>query len=162
MKEKFRLTEVWCKIALLFVFGAFYVAAVPFPEKSRQFPQLLALVSLAMTVMALVLDFSRKKAVQGEISDVDDTELKVLDAATKRARRKRHYQAWAIVIVSTGIGFLGGFLFSALCLFAGFAVFFGKMEKFARNMIIGVATTIVVYLVFGMIMKVPLTSGTLW
>ena len=59
MREKFRLTEVWCKIALLFLFSAFYVLALPFPEKSRQFPQLLALVSFALTAIALVLDFTR-------------------------------------------------------------------------------------------------------
>ena len=162
MKEKFRLVEVWCKIALLFFFSAFYLLAIPFPEKSRQFPQLLAVVSLALTLMALVLDFTRKNAVQAEISDVDNTELEVLDAATKQVRRKRYYRAWAIIIVSTGVGFLGGFLFSALCLFAGFAVLSGGREKLIRNAIVGVAMTIVVYVVFGMIMRVPLLSGLLW
>ena len=162
MKEKFRLVEVWCKIALLFFFSAFYLLAIPFPEKSRQFPQLLAVISLAMTVLALALDFMRRDAVQAEISDVDNTQLEVLDAATKRARRKRYYKAWAIIIVSTGVGFLGGFLFSALCLFAGFAVLSGGREKLIRNAIVGVAMTIVVYVVFGMIMRVPLLSGLLW
>ena len=162
MKEKFRLTEVWCKIALLVVFSAFYIAAIPFPEKSKQFPQLIAIVSLIMTVAALVLDFTRRKAVQGEISGVEDTELQVLDDRTKRERRKRYYRAWAIIIVSTGVGFLGGFLFSALCLFAGFSVLFGGKEKLARNSIIAVATTLVVYVVFGTIMRVPMLSGILW
>ena len=162
MKEKFRLTEVWCKIALLFVFSAFYIAAIPFPEKSKQFPQLLAVISLAMTVIALALDFTRKTTVQVEISDVDDTELKVLDAGTKRARRKRYYQTWAIVIVSTGVGILGGFLFSALCLFVGFGLLSGSRERLVRSTIVAVATTIVVYVVFGLVMKVPLLSGILW
>ena len=162
MKEKLRLTEVWCKIALLFVFSVFYIVAIPFPEKAKQFPQLLAIVSLAFTVMALVLDFVRKNVVQAEVSDVDDTELKVLDARTKRARRTRYYQAWAIIIVATGVGFLGGFLFSALCLFSGFAVLFGSRERLLRNTILGVAMTIAVYLVFGMLMRVPLLSGILW
>ena len=162
MKEKFRLVEVWCKIALLFFFSAFYLLAIPFPEKSRQFPQVLAVVSLALTLMALVLDFTRKNAVQAEISDVDNTELEVLDAATKRARRKRYYKAWAIIIVSTGVGFLGGFLFSALCLFAGFAVLSGGREKLMRNATVGLTMTLVVYVVFGMTMRVPLLSGLLW
>jgi hypothetical protein len=160
--KKIQIDRVWCKIALLVVFSAFYIAAIPFPEKSRQFPQLIAIVSLIMTVMALVLDFTRKKAVQGEISGVDDTELQVLDDRTRRERRKRYYQAWAIILVSTGIGFLGGFLFSALCLFAGFAVFSGSREKLVRNTIVAVATTIVVYFIFGTIMGVPMLSGILW
>ena len=162
MKEKFKLTEVWCKIGLIFVFGAFYVLAIPFPEKSRQFPQLLAVISLVMTVIALIVDFSRKDTVEGEITGVDDTGLKVLDANTKRARKKRFYQAWAIILVSTGVGFLGGFLFSALCFFAGFALVFGSRKKRVKNMIIAVAMTMVVYFIFGRTMGVPLLEGVLW
>ena len=162
MREKFKLTEVWCKIALLFIFSAFYVLAIPFPEKSRQFPQLLAVISLVMTVIALIMDFSRKATLQGEITGVDDTELKVLDAKTKSARKKRLYQAWAIILVSTGVGFLGGFLFSALCFFAGFALVFGSRKKQGKNMIIAVAMTIVVYFIFGRTMGVPLLEGVLW
>ena len=162
MREKLRLTEVWCKIALLFIFSVFYIAAVPFPEKSKQFPQLLAVVSLVMTVLALLIDFTRKSVLQAEVSDVDDTELKVLDASTRQAQRTRLYQAWAIIIAATGVGILGGFLFSALCLFSGFAALFGSRERLLRNTIVGVAMTIAVYLVFGMIMRVPLLSGILW
>jgi len=162
MREKFKLTEVWCKIALIFIFSACYVLAIPFPEKSRQFPQLLAVISLVMTVIALIVDFSRKDTLRGEITGVDDTELKVLDAKTKKARKRRLYQAWAIILVSTGVGFLGGFLFSALCFFAAFALVFGSVEKRVKNMIIAVALTIVVYFVFGRTMGVPLLEGALW
>ncbi|MDH4190711.1 MAG: tripartite tricarboxylate transporter TctB family protein [Betaproteobacteria bacterium] len=161
MQDKFRLTEVWCEFALLFIFGAFYVAAMPLPQESRQFPQLLAVASLAMTAIALVMGFARKGTGRREIAGVDDTELTVLDADARRARRKRYYQAWAIILVSTGVGLLGGFLFSALCLFSGFALFFGSRQKLARGMIIGVAMTIVVYLVFGVVMGVPLLEGLL-
>ncbi len=162
MLEKFKLTEVWLKIALLFVFSAFYVAALSFPEQSRQFPQLLAVASLAMTAIALAMDFSRKSAVRAEISGVDDTELKVLGADEVRARRKRYYQAWAIILFSTIVGYLGGFLFSAVCLFAGFALYFGSRAKLPRNLVAGAAMTAVVYFVFGVMMGVPLLNGVLW
>ena len=162
MREKFKLTEVWCKIALIFIFSAFYVLAIPSPEKSRQFPQLLAVISLVMTVIALIADFSRKDTLRGEITGVDDTELKVLDAKTKKARKKRLYQAWAIILVSTGIGFLGGFLFSTFFYFTGFALIFGAREKLLKNMIIAVIMTIVVYVTFQHMMAVPLLEGLLW
>jgi hypothetical protein len=159
--EKFKLTEVWFKIALLFVFGAFYVAALPFPEQSRQFPQLLAVASLVITAIALAMDFARRHAVSAEIPGVDDTEQRVLDADARRARRKRYYQAWAIILFSTIVGFLGGFLFSAVCLFGGFALYSGSRAKVARNLVAGAAMTVVVYLVFGVIMGVPLLNGVL-
>ncbi len=159
MKEKFKLTEVWVKIALLFVFSGFYLAASPYPAKSREFPQLLAILSLIMTLISLGMDFSRKETAAGEITDVDDTELKILDAETKRARKKRLYQAWAIIIVSTAAGFLGGFLFSTLLYFLFFAVFFGKKEKLLKNIAIAVAMTILIYVTFQRIMGVPLLEG---
>ncbi len=161
MKEKFRLTEVWCKIALLFVFSGFYLGARSFPADAKQFPQLMAVISLVLTVIALAIDFTDKNEAQGEISDVDDTELKVLDGDTKRFRRKRYYLAWAIILVSTAVGFAVGFLFCALCLLLGFAFAFGAREKLVSNLIVAVVTTLVVYLVFGMLMKVPLVGGVL-
>ncbi len=162
MKEKFKSAEVWFKIVLLFVFSGFYVLAIPFPQDSRQFPQLLAAISLALTVIALGMDFLRAQAVAGEIGDVDDTELKVLDAGTRRARRKRFYQAWAILLVATVAGVLGGFLFSTVLLFAGFGFAFGRRENWVRNTIVAAAMTVLVYLVFGRIMAVPLFNGVLW
>jgi hypothetical protein len=162
MLEKFKLTEVWLKIALLFVFSAFYAAALSFPEQARQFPQLLAVAGLAMTAIALATDFTRKRAVRAEISGVDDTELKVLDAEEVRARRKRYYRAWAIILLSTIVGYLGGFLFSAIGLFAGFALFFGSRAKLPRDLVVGAAMTAVVYFVFGVLMSVPLLNGVLW
>jgi len=162
MREKLKSTEVWFKIVLLFVFSGFFIAALPYPQESRQFPQLLAVISLALTVIALVIDFLRPQAIAGEIGDVDDTELRVLDAATRVARRKRFYQAWAIILVSAGIGFLGGFLYSAILLFAGFGLVFGNREDRIKNLMIAVAMTVLVYFVFGRIMAVPLLDGVLW
>lgn len=162
MKEKFGLTEVWCKIGLLAVFSAFYFLALPFPEKARQFPQLIAVVSLALTIVALIVDFSRKGAVAVEIASVDDTELEVPDGTTRRLRRRRFYRAWAIIALSTVAGMLGGFFFSALGLIGGFSVLFGSRQHLKRNALAGVAILIGVYLVFGRLMGVPLLSGLLW
>lgn len=162
MKEKLKSTEVWFKILLLFVFSGFFILAIPYPQESRQFPQLLAAISVALTVIALAMDFLRAQVIAGEIDGVDDTELKILDAPTKRARRRRFYQAWAILLGATGAGFLGGFLFSAIVLFAGFGIASEHRENLGRNMIVAVAMTVLVYVVFGRIMAVPLLNGILW
>ena len=161
MKEKFALFEVRCKLAALAVFGGFYVAAMSLPPASGQYPQLLALVSLVLTVIALAMDFGRKSTAQGEIGGVDDTELMVLDPYARRVRRVRFYKAWAIILVATGVGMLGGFAFSALILFTGFALFFGSGEQRLKRLAIGVAMTVVVYLLFGVLMGVPLLEGLL-
>jgi hypothetical protein len=162
MREKLKSTDVWFKVVLLFVFGGFFILAFPYPQDSRQFPQLLAAVGLILTAAALAIDFLRVQDAEGEIGGVDDTELMVLDAATRKARRRRFYQAWAIILVSTAVGFLGGFLFSTVLLFAGFGLVFGRRENRVKNAIVAAVLTGVVYFVFGRIMAVPLLDGVLW
>ena len=162
MKEKFKSTEVWFKIALLFVFSGFFVFAIPYPQESRQFPQLLAVISLILTVVALAVDFRRTQAIAGEIGDVDDTELVVVDMATRMARRRGLYRSWGILLVSTGAGFLGGFLFSTVLLFGGFGLVFGQRANLVKNLCITAVMTALVYFVFGRIMGVPMLSGVLW
>ena len=162
MKEKLKSTEVWFKIVLLFVFSGFYILAIPFPQDSKQFPQLLAAISVVLTVIALAMDFLRAQVIAGEIDGVDDTELKVMDAATRRARRRRFYQAWVILLAAAGAGFLGGFLFSTILLFGGFGLASGRRENLVKNVIVAVAMTVLVYFVFGRIMGVPLLNGVLW
>ncbi len=162
MKEKLKLTEVWFKLVLFVFFGLLYLLAIPYPEKSKEFPQLIALLSLIMTVISLIIDFTRKGKVAEGIADVDDTELKVLDATTQKTKRKRFYKAWGIILVSTAIGFLGGFLFTTFFIFVGFALFFGKREKLFKNILIAVLMTMIIYLSFQWIMGVPLLTGIFW
>ena len=162
MKEKLKLTEVQIKLALIFIFGFFYVYADSFPEKSKEFPQLIAAVSLILVIISLILDFVKKEKVAAEITDIDDSEVKVLSPEIKIAKRQRFYKAWAIISVSAVAGFLGGFLFSTFFFFLGFSLFFGPREKLGKNIVVSVGMTILVYVSFEKIMNVPLLRGLLW
>ena len=160
MKERFASTDFWCKLALLLVFGAFYLLARGFPQEARQFPQLLAAISLLLTLIALAADFVRQGVTRGEVGGVDDTELKPVDPETRSARSRRFWLAWAILLASAGAGFAGGFLYSVIGLFAGFALAFGG-EKRAGNLFIAAVLAAAVYFVFGKLMGVPLMEGLL-
>ena len=162
MKEKLKLTDVKIKLALIFVFAFFYIYAMPYPEKSKAFPQLLSAVSMILVIISLIFDFTKKEIVAGELTDVDDSEVKVLDEETKRARRQRFYKAWGIIIVSTAVGFLGGFLFTTLFSFLGFTIFFGERQNLVKNVLIAVGMTVFIYLSFETMMGVPLLEGIFW
>jgi len=86
----------------------------------------------------------------------------ILDEATKRARKQRFYKAWGIILVSSAVGFLGGFLFSTLFFFLGFALFFGERKNLIKNIAIAVGMTILIYVSFEKVMLVPLLEGILW
>ena len=161
MREKFQWGEVLFKIALLAFFALLYFVALPYPEKAKQFPQLLAQFSFILVVISLVMDFTGKRIIAEEIADAGDTELKVTDETVKRSRKKRFYQAWGIILVSTAIGFLGGFLFSTFSLFMGFALIFGKRTRRNRlkNLVTAAAMTALIYLIFEWMMGVPLLEG---
>jgi hypothetical protein len=162
MLEKLKRTEVWFKVVLLAFFGILYAQAFSFPQQSRQFPHLIALPSLILTLVSLVIDFAGKKMATGQIAGTEDAELTTLDESARRERKKRFWQAWGIILVSMAIGFLGGFLFSAFSLLVGFAFLFGRKENLRKNLIYAVAITIATYLVFQWFMDVPLLRGTLW
>jgi len=164
MKDRFKLTEVWFKLVLSAFFTFLYLLSSPYPEKAKQFPQLIIIFTLIVILISLMRDFSRKEVVVEGIADVHDTELKVLDETTKKKRRKRFYQAWGIILISMAIGFLGGFLFSTFSLFVGFALFFGKRTRknLFKHTLIAVVMTILIYITFQWIMGIPLLTGILW
>ena len=155
-------TDVRIKLVLLVFFGLFYVLAIPYPEKSRQFPQLIAVFTLAALVASLIADFTRKVTVTAQIAQVDDTELTDIDEQEKNEKKKRFYQAWWIILASLAAGLLGGFIFTAFLLCAGFALIFGQRKDVLKNMVVAVGMTICIYLVFERLMGVPLLTGLFW
>jgi len=162
MKEKLKLIEVWFKLVLLGFFILLYLLAIPYPEKSKQFPQLIAVFSLIMIVISLVIDFTRKDKVAEGIADVDDTELKALDAPTQKTKRKRFYRAWGIILVSTAIGFLGGFLFTTFFLLMGFPLLFGEKRNLFKNTVVAIAMTVIIFFIFQWIFEIPLLQSFIW
>ncbi len=155
-------TDVRIKLVLLVFFGLFYVLAIPYPEKSRQFPQLIAVFSLAAIVASLIADFMGQTAGAVQIAQVDDTELTGIVEESTNEKKKRFYRAWGIILVSAAAGLLGGFIFTALFLFTGFALIFGEKKDLFKNMVLTGAMTICIYFVFERLMGVPLLSGLFW
>ncbi len=136
--------EVAFEIVLLVAFAALYGLAVPYPERARQFPQLIALFSLVMVVLALVKDLRQGRIPRKSI-------------ATGRVAR-----AGGIIVVATALGLVCGFLVSVLLFFLGFAFFFGARDAFWRHAAIAVGVTAVIWVLFERIMGVPLLGGVLW
>jgi hypothetical protein len=150
------------KLLLMILFACFYALAIPYPEKSRQFPQLISLLSLIMLAVSFLTDMVNKKGVKMEVGTVEDGELQEVREQGKGEKKKRFFKAWGIILVSFGAGLLGGFAFTAFFLFAGFALFFGSRQKLLKNIIIAVVMTVCIFLVFQQVMAVPLLTGILW
>jgi hypothetical protein len=162
MKGKLKRIEVWFKLVLFLFFLFLYLTAIPYPEKSKQFPQLIAIVCLILLAVSLGLDLTKKELRTGQLPAVDDTTLEEFKEPARGTRRKRFLQAWAIVLFSTAAGIVVGFVFMTFSLLAGFAWFYGKRKDLFRNMAVAVVMTMITYLVFEWIMGVPLLQGLFW
>jgi hypothetical protein len=173
MKEILKQTDVWFKLVLFVFFAFIYLSSIPFPQKSKQFPQLMSGFSMIIVVISLFIDFTKKNKKEAPASDlkallrdetasVEDLEAALVDEAPRKINKRKFYLAWIVILVSSAIGFFGGFLVTTLCLFEGFALFFGKKEHLIRNTLVAVGVTLLIYVTFHKLMGVPLLSGVVW
>lgn len=160
MIEPLKRPDVWCKMALMALFSLLYAVARSYPSESRQFPQLIAVFTLVVLAISLVRDFLGKKASRPESAEASDAGFQVTDQQREdRERKKRLYLTWGLILISTAIGFWGGFLITTFLLFIGFALLFGERKHLLRNSLTAVAITAVIYVVFEWIMRVPLLGN---
>jgi hypothetical protein len=161
MKATLKRLDVWCKIVLMALFVLLFAMARSYPSESRQFPQLIAIFTLVMLVISLSRDFLGKKTTAPpESTETTDAGFQAADQGKgKKERKRRLYLTWGMILISTGIGFWGGFLITTFLLFIGFALFFGEKKHLLRNSLTAIAVTAVIYFVFEWIMRVPLLGN---
>lgn len=161
MKETLKRLDVWCKMLLAVVFVLLYVIARSYPSESRQFPQLIAGFTFLILLISLTRDFfGKKRAASPESAEASDAGFQAADQDKgNKDRKRRLYLTWAMILVSTVIGFGGGFLITTFLLFIGFALLFGEKRHRLRNSISAVVVTVVIYFLFEWVLRVPLLGN---
>lgn len=149
--------EICFKLVLFFLFGTGYMVAMQYSHKARQVPCLIALLTLILIAFSLAGDLYRW------LRERESSSTKGGRPAVEGTRRTRFFKAWLIIIVSTGVGVLGGFLFTAFFLFAGFPLLLGDEEgrPLVWQLSLAAIMTACIYIVFEYLMGVPLLSGLL-
>ena len=151
--------EFGFKVVLFAVFAGAYLVAMHYSQKARQFPQLIAFLTLILIFLSLLGDMARRLKRR----DTLRTDRDARPGSDERLRRLRFYKAWVVILVATGAGVLGGFLFSTFFLLAGFPLLLGDDQKrgLPRRLSVAVVLTACIYLIFQYLMGVPLLSGLL-
>ena len=80
----------------------------------------------------------------------------------EKLRRKRFMQTSLIILISLGIGYLGGFLAVVPFYFITFGILHGQKKQKFKYIVIAAGITLVTYLLFTTLMGVPLFKGLLW
>lgn len=160
MKSKTNLKDIWFRVFLLAFFSLLYIISSPYPQKSKQFPHLIAIFSLIVVTISFLIDLSKKGKSKEEIPEEGDRDLELL--IKRSERRKRFYKAWGIILISISLGFFGGFIFTALFLFLGFSIFFGRKKNLLKNVVISLSITLIIFFIFQWIFGSPLLMGFIW
>lgn len=183
MAKRFRPLETIFKVCLIAFFLLLLWMGRDYPAKSRLFPQLLGGISILFILLSFVQDFLKSKGErkaegvkkpEPPSADVREETLRRLKEAEEHAddagyveleaslKKKRLTQGVIIILISLGIGYLGGFLLIVPFYFISFGILHGDRKKAVKYVIIAAAVTVVTYLSFTSLMGVPLLRGALW
>jgi hypothetical protein len=178
-------TEMIFKICLVILFLFLMWVSRTYPRNSRLFPQILGGITVILIIVSFVQDFLKirrskeKKVVEESLpeappSDIVEEKMRWMKEVEEKAedagyevletglRRKRLVESILIILISLGIGYLGGFLLIVPFYFIAFGLLHGQKKKAIKYIIIAVAITVVTYLSFTKLMGIPLLQGFLW
>ncbi len=183
MARRFKPLETIFKLCLIAFFLVLLWMGRDYPVKSRMFPQILGGITILFLILSFVQDFLKprgegKKAEVKEpepaVTDVREETLRRLKEAEEHAddagyveleadvKRKRLTQGIIVILISLGIGYLGGFLLIVPFYFIAFGILHGDRKKVLKYVFIAAGVTVVTYLSFSWLMGVPLLRGALW
>ena len=183
MAKRFKPLETIFRLCLIAFFLLLLWMGRDYPVKSRLFPQILGGISILFLILSFVQDFLKpkgegKKAEVKEpepaVSDVREETLRRLKEVEEHAddagyveldaslKRKRLTQGVIVILISLGIGYLGGFLLIVPFYFIAFGILHGDRKKALKYVFIAAGVTVVTYLSFSWLMGVPLLRGALW
>jgi len=181
----FKKTETIFKLCLLALFLFLMWAARTYPKNSRLFPEILGAITVLFIIISFIQDFIslrgkkekegvKESSPEAPPSDIVEEKMRWMKEVEEKAedagfevlesglRRKRLLESIVIILVSLGIGYLGGFLLTVPFYFIAFGILHGQKKKAIKYIIIGLAVTAVTYLSFTKLMGVPLLQGLWW
>jgi len=184
MAKWFRNTESIFKLCLLAFFLLLMWTGRTYPEKSRLFPEILSGIGIIFIIISLIQGFITPKRgkqkekvlpVEPAPSDILGEKMKWIKEVEEKSeedagyalleegiRKKRVYQSILIILISLGIGYLGGFLLTVPFYFIDFGILHGQKKQILKYVIIALGITLVTYLSFTSLMRVPLLRGIFW
>ena len=183
MAKRFRPIETIFKVCLLAFFLMLMWMGRDYPQKSRLFPEILGGITVLFIIISFVQDFLKPKGEGKKVevkepesvsSDAREETLRRLKEVEEKAedagyveleagvKRKRLTQGIIIILISLGIGYLGGFLLIVPFYFISFGILHGDRKRPLKYVFIAACVTVVTYLSFTWLMGVPLLRGALW
>ncbi|MFB3887114.1 MAG: tripartite tricarboxylate transporter TctB family protein [Thermodesulfobacteriota bacterium] len=178
-------TETIFKICLLILFLFLMWVSRTYPRNSRLFPEILGGITVVLILISFAQDFLKvRRGQEKEVakepppeappSDIVEEKMRWMKEVEEKAedagyevletglRRKRLVESILIILISLGIGYLGGFLLTVPFYFIAFGILHGEKKKAVKYIVIALVITAVTYLSFTKLMGIPLLQGLWW
>ena len=156
--DLFKKGDVLFLLAIFLFFLLLFRESYSYPGESRSFPQLIILGTLILSGGLLIVTFFVPYWRNTIVSPEPGEEIGSKEWRT----RGRFARGW----VSIGISLLAAFLFGFLILipahFISYTLLLGRKGMFVKILFLSLATTLLVYVVFGRFLGIPILHGLLW
>ncbi len=184
MAKWLRNTESIFKLCLLAFFLLLIWTGRTYPETSRLFTGILSGLGIIFILTSFMQGFITPKRgkqkekvlpVEPPPSNIVEEKIKWIKEVEEKSgedagyalleediRKKRVYQSILIILISLGIGYLGGFLLTVPFYFIAFGILHGRKKQILKHVIIALGITLITYLSFTSLMRVPLLRGIFW
>ena len=182
--KKGKTTETIFKLALIAFLLMMLWICRDYPERSRLFPRIIFSLTILLILGSFLQDFMKPKQEQEQEkpkapepppSDAREEQLRRIKELEDQGesdagyevledglRRKRLREGIIIILVSLGIGYIGGFLLTVPLYFIAFGLLHGKKEQVLKYLAVAAGVTLVTYFFFDWFMGVPLLRGLWW
>jgi len=183
MATKWKNAETLFKIVVMAVLLMLMWVGRDYPQKSRLFPMIIFGITILLILGSFVQGLlkprgEKKKEPEAALlppSDIREEKLRMVkeleeqeekdagyELLEEALRRKRLRESVIIILISLGIGYLGGFLLAVPFYFIAFGMLHGKKGHALRYIAVAAGSTVVIYLFFTSLMEVPLLRGLFW
>ena len=184
MATKWKNMETLFKLVVIAVLLILMWVGRDYPQKSRLFPMIIFGITILLILGSFLQDLLKAKrdlrkeepeAAPSPPSDIREEKLRMIRELEEKGesdagyelleeslRIKRLRESVIIILVSLGIGYLGGFLLAVPFYFIAFGMLHGKKGHALRYLAIAMGSTVVIYLFSTSLMVVPLLRGLFW
>jgi hypothetical protein len=154
-----RKGDVLFLLAIFLIFLFFLKESFNYPHESRSFPEVIILSTLILSGILLVVYFFFPSLKNTIVSPEPEGER---EAQREWKTRGRFYRGWLSIAISILTAFLFGFLFLIPASFISYTLLLGRKGMFLKILLLSLATTLLVYIVFDRFLGIPTMRGYLW
>lgn len=155
--DLFKNGDVLFLLAVFLIFLFFLKDSFNYPKDSRSFPDVIILSTLILSGFLLVVYFffpSLKRTIVSPEPEGGETHR-------EWKTRGRFYRGWLSIIISILAAFLFGFLLLIPVSFISYTLLLGRKGMLLKVLLLALATTFLVYVVFDRFLGIPMMRGYL-